>query len=457
VVGSHFPDASVDIEGRNRKMAAQSHNRRIRCLCVLVCGCTTATGASAYEIHVYQGQSIQAAIDWVTEGDEIIVHPGTYYEAIDLLGKAITVRSINPEDPAVVQSTIINGAGAYHVVQCSSGETPATVVAGFTITGGNANGHPWDDAYGGGVSFWNSSSPTLMNCLIIDNQAAFGGGVSCRMASNPTLANCTISNNLVFWAHGGGVYCLDNSSPTLTNCRISDNTAPLYGGGVCSDGCNPTLTNCTIIRNSAGEGGGVLGGGTLTNCTFSGNSADEGGAVYGGCTLANCVLWGDLGGEVAGSTTATYCDVQGGWDGQGNIDADPLFVDAEDGDLHLSAGSPCIDAANNEAVPPDTFDLDGDDDTTEPIPFDLDGNPRFVDDPDTQDTGIGDPPLVDMGAYEYQASPCPADFDDDGDVDTADLLFLLSAWGTGDGDVDGDGDTDTADLLALLSAWGDCP
>ena len=52
---------------------------------------------------------------------------------------------------------------------------------------------------------------------------------------------------------------------------------------------------------------------------------------------------------------------------------------------------------------------------------------------------------------------CPADFDGDGDVDTADLLFLLGAWGTPDGDVDGDGDTDTSDLLALLAAWGDCP
>ena len=52
---------------------------------------------------------------------------------------------------------------------------------------------------------------------------------------------------------------------------------------------------------------------------------------------------------------------------------------------------------------------------------------------------------------------CPADFDGDGDVDTADLLHLLGAWGTPDGDVDGDGDTDTADLLALLGDWGECP
>ncbi|MDY7108255.1 MAG: S8 family serine peptidase [Planctomycetota bacterium] len=78
---------------------------------------------------------------------------------------------------------------------------------------------------------------------------------------------------------------------------------------------------------------------------------------------------------------------------------------------------------------------------------------------------------VDSGAWAYSGwniddieiwgiptSPeCPADFDGDGDVDTADLLFLLGAWGTPDGDVDGDGDTDTADLLALLADWGDCP
>ena len=61
-----------------------------------------------------------------------------------------------------------------------------------------------------------------------------------------------------------------------------------------------------------------------------------------------------------------------------------------------------------------------------------------------QFTGLGKP-------------PCPADFDDDGDVDTADLLYLLGEWGTSGGDVDGDEDTDTADLLALLAAWGECP
>jgi hypothetical protein len=67
---------------------------------------------------------------------------------------------------------------------------------------------------------------------------------------------------------------------------------------------------------------------------------------------------------------------------------------------------------------------------------------------------FGDPSLRIVGAVEHA---CPADFDGDGDVDTADLLFLLAAWDTAAGDTDNDGDTDTADLLALLAAWGECP
>jgi hypothetical protein len=88
--------------------------------------------------------------------------------------------------------------------------------------------------------------------------------------------------------------------------------------------------------------------------------------------------------------------VQGGWAGTGNIDADPTFADAEG---RLSPGSPCIDAADNTAVP-------------EGITTDLDGNPRFVDDIGTPDTGFGEPPMVDMGAYEFQGtSEIIIDFD----------------------------------------------
>jgi hypothetical protein len=72
----------------------------------------------------------------------------------------------------------------------------------------------------------------------------------------------------------------------------------------------------------------------------------------------------------------------------------------------------------------------------------------------------GDFPYGEVEDYTVivaEGSSCPADLDGDGDVDTADLLYLLACWGTDCGDVDFDGDTDTADLLALLAAWGDCP
>jgi hypothetical protein len=74
------------------------------------------------------------------------------------------------------------------------------------------------------------------------------------------------------------------------------------------------------------------------------------------------------------------------------------------------------------------------------------------------DTGFGDPPIVDIGAYEYQL-PCPADLDGSGTVDVSDLLQLLGAWGPCVGcpeDLDGSGAVDVADLLTLLGSWGAC-
>ena len=148
---------------------------------------------------------------------------------------------------------------------------------------------------------------------------------------------------------------------------------------------------------------------TLTNCTFSGNSAkSRGGGMANSASsspaMRNCIIWSNTapnGSQIdqsGGTATVTYSDVQGGWSGTGNINADPLFVrnpspgadsvwgtaDDDYGDLRLRIGSPCIDAGSNAAVPTDT--------TT-----DLAGNPRFIDVPGIRDPGA----IVDMGAYEY--------------------------------------------------------
>ena len=122
-------------------------------------------------------------------------------------------------------------------------------------------------------------------------------------------------------------------------------------------------------------------------------------------------------------------------------------------DFHLRPGSPCIDAGLNSAVP-------------EGINTEFDGDPRFVDDPDTPDCQhapgeCGDPPVVDMGAYEFQSAlPCPCDIDGDGLVGFTDVETLMAAWGPNPGhpaDFDGDGAVGVLDFLELLANWGACP
>jgi hypothetical protein len=84
-------------------------------------------------------------------------------------------------------------------------------------------------------------------------------------------------------------------------------------------------------------------------------------------------------------------------------------------------------------VAADTLDLDGDGNTTEPIPFDLAGRPRFTDDPYAIDTGEGTPPIVDMGAYERLFIPgdLNGDEDVDGRLEGSDDLDIFLACMTG--------------------------
>jgi len=231
---------------------------------------------------------------------------------------------------------------------------------------------------------------------------------------------------------------------TVSHCIFRGNIAGTNSGGAFVSDLNtgagaPTnplvLTNCLFVGNRANNGGAIYAEGPtdISNCTIVGNAATlNGGAIqaFRPTTLRNCILWGNTatnGAQLATSSnfvvvTVERCDVAGGqagvyltagsslsW-GAGNLALDPLLSDADgadndpatlaDNDYRLGAFSPCIDAGGNAFVPADALDLDGDGNTGERIPFDLDFAPRFVDDPSVADTGAGTAPIVDIGAYE---------------------------------------------------------
>jgi hypothetical protein len=247
----------------------------------------------------------------------------------------------------------------------------------------------------GGAIRVEAGAPRFIDCDFYENSAVGGGAISVFL-SQPQFTNCTLSGNTA--ARGGGVFAGYRASPILFNCRLSGNTA-LYGGGLYNTmGAFSMLTNCTIMGN-IGErsGGGVYNVGASAP------------------TFANCIVWHNTDNNGAGQSAQLFNDdsfgvnvpaidyssIQG-WTGElggvGNIGDDPLFVDADgpddtpgtgDDNLRLMPGSPCIDAGDNSAVP-------------ESVTTDLDGHPRLSGDPMTPDTGSGGPPIVDMGAYEYQ-------------------------------------------------------
>jgi len=212
-------------------------------------------------------QTIQAAIDAAVDGDVVIVAPGLYSgdgnRDIDFNGKAITVRSIDPNDPNIVAATIIDCNGTetdmHRGFYFHNDEDANSLLDGFTITNGYMHGYP-EPANGGGGICCEQSSPTILNCTITHNSAGrAGGGIFCNFSSNPRIANCNINENWVV-SDGGGVFCY-RSSPTIINCVIKSNIALFEGGGVyCHENSRAIINNCIIADNVASyyKGGGIM-------------------------------------------------------------------------------------------------------------------------------------------------------------------------------------------------------
>jgi hypothetical protein len=376
--------------------------------------------------------SIAEAVAISFSGDEVVLQPGQYSgpgnQAVWTMARKIVIRSAAGPQTCRIEPT--EGSTAFIF---NFHDRPQTVLQGLTIANGVRNSE--------GVVICTASSPTIVNCVFDNNTVNHGlGGALLIQEGSPQVINCLFSRNQALrnWMNdgeGGAVY-VAGGAPRFWNCTFADNLAADRGGALLADASNVIVANSVLYGNAADEGPQI--------------------AIRSGGTTS--VSFSDVaGGPDAVSIVAATLD----W-GPGNIDADPLFADPNEGDFHLRAGSLCIDAGGNALVPFDVVDLDQDGDTDELTPLDLDYEGRFFDDPNTPDTGCGSTPIVDMGAYEFGGTgpqPCVGDLDGDGDVDLADLAELLSGYGQDDGgDLDCDGDTDMADLTALLAAYGDvCP
>jgi hypothetical protein len=245
----------------------------------------------------------------------------------------------------------------------------AAIVAGNLFQG---NSVEW--MHGGAVCLSSALLSTVTGNTFIGNSAvSLGGGGSgggLGVLSPALISDNVFNGNEAYWM-GGGIFIHASEGVVVEGNTISGGSAGVGGGIALDESTNLTVRRNLIYGNTAftdpwvsGSGGGIYGGDCLgvhvINNTIAANTAQgTGGGYLGGdrvIELRNNILWDNQPNQIVvpiqPSTTVAYCDVQGGWSGTGNINADPQFVNAAGYDYHLTAGSPCIDAGD-PVSPPD--------------------------------------------------------------------------------------------------------
>jgi len=215
--------------------------------------------------------------------------------------------------------------------------------------------------FGGGLynSSYEISRPVIQNNTFYSNTADYGGGLA-SYTGNPIIQNNTFTGNSA--NNGGGleIYREDpvvqNSNPLIQNNIFTGNLADKGGGMETLDG-SPNIQNNTFTGNSAGIGGGIHIGLSSSptirsNILVSNTAGASGGGIYNDSTgelitLSYNDIWNNTKGDYIGISPGPH-----------DISVDPLLFNPANGDFHLSAGSPCIDAGDPANYP--TTDFEGD-------------------------------------------------------------------------------------------------
>ena len=310
-------------------------------------------------------------------------------------GTAPTTLRANPGSPTMTTPAVR-----------AEGTGPQTLLDGFTIrsvTGGRSSGILCDQG----------AQVLVQDCVFEENRGVEGAAANILAGSSARFVDCTFQNNSTFGNSSTGFLVgaafFQGSSGLFERCVFRGNQGGASGtiGAVMSGfSSNVAVQNCLVYDN-VGVAAYSFAGSTLTlsNTTVVRNNASGPAAglfafTGSSANAENSILWNNIGSEgtvtenqVSGAT-ATYCIVEGGLAGTGNLSATPVFVDLAGRDLALLPTSPGVDAGNNSAVRPGTT-------------LDAAGNPRFADVFNVPDTGVGAQPIVDMGAFEVQALSIP--------------------------------------------------
>lgn len=409
-----------------------------------------AVDAAAYgdRILIAPGTYNERVVSPVGKSLEIIGTGGPEVTIIDSRG----LPTAGPLGPGGSALGINNGPGPFDMPY---------VVEGLTLRGDQGTGFSFS-YYGSGL-YLRRVNAEVRNCIFesndtsaaLSNVQSFGGALALNEGISSRVIDCVFRNNDC--KTGGAIYA-DTGFVEIVGCSFENNTSEL-GGAIRTINSFIRVVDSEFINNAADLGGAINGTfARIESSTFRGNTATagDGGAINltfsQGSVIVNSVFDGNeasgrggtirsshdlpiinsiirnsvsgVGGALDGSgatitvsnsivrgagaltgaipVSFSYSNVEGGAPGDGNIDTDPVFVDAANGDYRLDTGSPCIDAGSNLLVERDVDDLNGNGIVTDGYPFDGAGNPRFTDDlfvPNTGETLMIDFP-VDMGPFE---------------------------------------------------------